>query len=128
MVQINGHYQLVKNENFVEYLEALGAPIDMIRKVTGPDITTEIVQEKNKITIKSKGANVVLILDEEVDEVLPTGIPIRNFATRKGDVITVVSTAADNRKRSRLYEFTDEGYTVTLMVGDLVAKRYFVRT
>ncbi|KAF5280950.1 hypothetical protein FQR65_LT14918 [Abscondita terminalis] len=127
MVEIIGHYKLIKNENFADYLEALGSPEDMIRKVTAPDITTDIIQEQNKITIKSRGVNVVLVLDEEVDEVLPTGIPIRNFATRKGNVITVISTAADNRKRSRLYEFTEEGYTVTLTVGDLVAKRFFTR-
>ncbi|KAF5286872.1 hypothetical protein FQA39_LY00405 [Lamprigera yunnana] len=128
MVQIVGNYKLVKNENFADYLEALGAPIEMVKNVTSPDATTEIVQDGNKFIIKSDSqVNVTIVLDEEVDEVLPTGIPIKNAATRDGDTIVIHSTAADTRKRSRLYEFTEDGYTVTLIVGDLVAKRYFER-
>ncbi|KAK5650873.1 hypothetical protein RI129_001902 [Pyrocoelia pectoralis] len=128
MVQIVGHYKLDRNENFAEYLEALGSPNEMIKKVTAPGATTEIIQEGKKYTIKSNSqVDVTLVLDEEVDEVLPTGVPIKNLATRDGNNIVVNSSAPDNRKRSRIYEFSDDGYIVTLIVGDLIAKRFFSR-
>ena len=129
MVKIVGHYKLDKNENFAEYLEALGSPEEMIKKVTAPGATIEIVQEGNKYTFKSNSqVDVVLVIDEEVEEVLPTGVPIKNLAVREGaNKIVVNSTAPDNRRRTRVYEFCDKGYVVTLTVGDLVAKRFFLR-
>ncbi|KAK4881869.1 hypothetical protein RN001_005188 [Aquatica leii] len=128
MVQIVGNYKLQKNEKFAEYLAAMATPEEIIKKVTSPGVTTELVVDGNTYMIKSSCKNdVTMVLNQEVDELLPTGVPIKNIAKKDGNTITVNSSAPDGRKRTRIYEFTDEGYTVTLQAGDVVAKRYFVR-
>ena len=128
MVQIVGHYKLQKNEKFAEYLAAMSTPEEIIKKVTASGVTTELIVDGNTYMIKSSCKNdVTIVLNQEVDELLPTGVPIKNVAKKEGNVITVNSSASDGRKRTRTYEFTDEGYTVTLQAGDVVAKRFFTR-
>ncbi|KAF5280949.1 hypothetical protein FQR65_LT14917 [Abscondita terminalis] len=128
MVQIVGSYKLQKNEKFAEYLAAMATPEEIIKKVTAPGITTELVVDGNTYMIKSSCKNdITIVLNQEVDELLPTGVHIKNVAKKEGNVITVNSAGPDGRKRTRTYEFTDEGYTVTLTAGDVIAKRYFLR-
>ncbi|KAF5286873.1 hypothetical protein FQA39_LY00406 [Lamprigera yunnana] len=128
MVQIVGNYKLQKNERFTEYLSAMATSEEIIKKVTAPGVTTELVVDGNTYMIKSSCKNdVTIVLNQEVDELLPTGVPIKNMAKKEGNIITVNSSSSDGRKRTRTYEFTDEGYIVTLQAGDVIAKRYFTR-
>nr|AEM45872.1 fatty acid-binding protein [Abscondita cerata]2N93_A Chain A, Fatty acid-binding protein [Abscondita cerata] len=130
MVQLAGTYKLEKNENFEEYLAALGVPQDSIKKANSPGVVYEIIVNGNKFTFKSSsGMNSTLIVNEEVEEVLGTvNMNIKSFTKLEGSKLVVNSELPDGRKGTRTYEFCDKGFVLTMCAGDMVAKRYFIRT
>ncbi|KAB0802402.1 hypothetical protein PPYR_04588 [Photinus pyralis] len=127
MVQIAGTYKLEKNENLAEYLTALGISEEKIKLASTPGSTVEITVEGNKYTFNSSVMFTTLILNEEVDEKVPSGITVKSKATLDGNKLCIESYFPDGRNGTRIFEFNEEGFIVTMTTSSLEAKRYFVR-
>ncbi|KAF5280948.1 hypothetical protein FQR65_LT14916 [Abscondita terminalis] len=129
MVQMAGTYKLEKNENFDEYLAAIGIPQDKIKYVNTAGVSYEIIVDGNKYIFKSStGMDTTLVLNEEVEETLGSvNMKLKSCTKLDGNKLIVNSELPDGRKGTRTYEFCDKGFVVTMTSGDKVAKRYFVR-
>ncbi|CAH1375108.1 unnamed protein product [Tenebrio molitor] len=119
MVQIAGKYQHVKNENFLEYLVAIGVPEDRAKAVDARKPTLEVAVDGNKISVNiiNSGEEKVLstfILDKEVDEAMPNNITLKSTAKLNGDSLTVTSKTPSGEIRSRVYKFSDTELVLTM--------------
>ncbi|XP_057336084.1 uncharacterized protein LOC130674690 isoform X2 [Microplitis mediator] len=112
MSKIVGIYQHEKSENLDEYFKTLNLPYLARKMIYISNPRKEIRKE-----------------DTEWEEVMPSGVKLKNTTTIEGDSLIIVSINEDGNKVTRRHDFDDNGVVLTLSHErtDLVAKRYFKR-
>ncbi|KAF5279683.1 hypothetical protein FQR65_LT15304 [Abscondita terminalis] len=128
MVQVEGKYILDKNENFKEYLIHIGIPeaIAFLAESFGKKLKISVDGKKYTFDDGSKPS--VIVLDEEYDEPIEfKKIVLKSIAKLEGNKIIVTSKNGDEDAGTRIHEFTDTGYIVTLTHAGVTGKRYFKR-
>ncbi|XP_057336082.1 sodium/calcium exchanger regulatory protein 1-like isoform X1 [Microplitis mediator] len=133
MSKIVGIYQHEKSENLDEYFKTLNLPYLARKMIYISNPRKEIRKEGDKWIIK----NITMMrtqvweffLDTEWEEVMPSGVKLKNTTTIEGDSLIIVSINEDGNKVTRRHDFDDNGVVLTLSHErtDLVAKRYFKR-
>ncbi|KAJ3667014.1 hypothetical protein Zmor_002425 [Zophobas morio] len=136
-MSVGGTFQLVKNENFVEYLIALGTPEDKAKLAESHKSTVQVVLDGKKVSLNSdSGVNKTsstLTLGEEVDEPMPNNTilkeSIKSGSTAKidGSTLTITSNSPNGKSFSRVFKFSDSELVLTLDGGSVVAKRFYKR-
>ncbi|XP_008553338.1 sodium/calcium exchanger regulatory protein 1 isoform X1 [Microplitis demolitor] len=133
MSKIVGKYQHERSENLDEYFKTLNLPYLVRKMIYISNPRKEITKEGDKWIIK----NITImrtqvwefLLDTEWEEVMPSGVTLKNTTTIEGDTLIIVSITEDGNKVTRRYDFDDNGIVLTMSheKTDLVAKRYFKR-
>ncbi|KAJ3667011.1 hypothetical protein Zmor_002422 [Zophobas morio] len=132
-MSVGGTFQLVKNENFVEYLTALGIPEDKAKLADSLKPKLQVVVDGKKISLNSDSgvdnASSTLTLGEEVDEPMPNNITLKSTAKIDGSTLTITSKTPKGKTGSRVYKFSDSELVLTLNEdgGSIVAKRFYKR-
>ncbi|XP_063911635.1 sodium/calcium exchanger regulatory protein 1-like isoform X7 [Zophobas morio] len=130
-MSVGGTFQLVKNENFVEYLIALGTPEDKAKLAESHKSTVQVVLDGKKVSLNSdSGVNKTsstLTLGEEVDEPMPNNTILKSTAKIDGSTLTITSNSPNGKSFSRVFKFSDSELVLTLDGGSVVAKRFYKR-
>ncbi|XP_049825684.1 fatty acid-binding protein, liver-like [Aethina tumida] len=119
MVTIAGKYVHEKHTNLVEYLVATGIPEELAKKADAskPEVVIDVDGKKIQLVTTFTPEHVFTsnyVDGEEVDELSGTVKDAKSTAVIKGDVLEVSSKYNDGKVGSKVYKFTDEGFTVTL--------------
>ncbi|KAH0551900.1 sodium/calcium exchanger regulatory protein 1-like [Cotesia glomerata] len=133
MSKILGKYQHERSENLDEYFKTLELPY-LVRKminISNPKIEVTKDGDKWIVTTVTMMRTQVweFTLGTEWEEVMPSGVKLKNTTTIEDDSLIIVSITEDGNKTIRRYDFTDDGMTLTLSHErtDVVAKRHFKR-
>jgi len=129
MVQMEGTYEFVSQDNFENYLKAAGVGM-LTRKVilktsptmkieiNGKDVTTTTITSIKTIVIK-------FTLGEEYEADPGTGMPAKYVSTVEGDVLYSREVANPDSLATRT--FTDDGMEYKTVTKGVTATRYFKR-
>ncbi|CAG9767820.1 unnamed protein product [Ceutorhynchus assimilis] len=110
MVQLNGTYEFVSQDNYLEYVKSLGLPDDKAQKVAGSTGPLVIALTGNNLTVTTAGNAMELTLNQECDHTLPTGHQVKTTTTVNGNTITFKSNMGPVTE-DRVFEVTDSGLT-----------------
>ncbi|KAK4881866.1 hypothetical protein RN001_005185 [Aquatica leii] len=128
MVQFEGKYVLEKNENYKEYLieYGLSESVAAMAEAYGKEITVSVDGKKY---VFDDGANPsVFTLNEEYDEPIPVKqIVLKSMAKLDGNKIIITSKSPEKDEGTRIHEFTDSQYILTMTRNNITAKRYYKR-
>ncbi|KAF7275915.1 fatty acid-binding protein, liver-type-like [Rhynchophorus ferrugineus] len=116
MVQIEGTYEPVSEENYTEYLKAFNVPDELISKILKsktPVVISDVTDTSITIAIKDKGTT--FTFGEEKAYSLPTEHKVKSTLKRDGNIITFHTSLQDNEAvfEDKVYEFTDDGLVST---------------
>ncbi|XP_008553339.1 sodium/calcium exchanger regulatory protein 1 isoform X2 [Microplitis demolitor] len=114
MSKIVGKYQHERSENLDEYFKTLNLPYLVRKMIYISNPRKEITKEGDKWIIK----NITImrtqvwefLLDTEWEEVMPSGVTLKNTTTIEGDTLIIVSITEDGNKVTRRYDFDDNDY------------------
>ncbi|XP_063911630.1 fatty acid-binding protein 9-like isoform X2 [Zophobas morio] len=130
-MSVGGTFQHVKNENFVEYLTALGVPEDKAKLADSFKPKLQVVVDGKKVSVNSdsgvENSSSTFTLGEEVDEPLPNNITLKSTAKIDGSTLTVTSKSPKGKSGSRVFKFSDSELTLSEDGGSVVAKRFYKR-
>jgi hypothetical protein len=131
-----GKYALVKNENFDAFLEANGAPW-VARKMacaTSPDL--EVAQDGDKLTFKlvsmMNTREITFTIGQEYEEKQHNDIMMKVMPELKDGKLILRYTPTEEFKEKakeqvHTREINGDTITLTMEIGDVVAKRVFER-
>ncbi|XP_022904951.1 fatty acid-binding protein 2-like [Onthophagus taurus] len=120
MVQIEGTYEIVKNENFQQYLKSLGTEMteDMVQRLNASRSTIQVKLDGNKcsfITSSHDGTFTTLSFEfgiSFVDELSPI-LKLKTTPTFDGaTIVNLKSETEDGRGGNRKYEFSNDGLII----------------
>ncbi|XP_031843600.1 FABP-like protein [Nomia melanderi] len=116
MVQIVGRYQYVSNENFDEFVKALGQQ-ELAAPLLASKPIIEITQNGDQwtvvVTSDERSSTTTFKLNEPYEEKLPSfERKFPSIATKEGEKLRVETTVIDDMKIIRVYEFTETGMQV----------------
>ncbi|XP_074109208.1 fatty acid-binding protein, liver [Cotesia typhae] len=133
MSKILGKYQHARSENLDEYFKTLQLPYLVRKMINMSNPRIEVTNEGDKWIVM----NVTMVrtqvweftLGTEWEEVMPSGVKLKNTTTIEEDSMIIVSITEDGNRTVRRYDFTDDGVTLTLSHArtDIIAKRHFKR-
>ncbi|XP_019872502.1 fatty acid binding protein 1-A, liver-like [Aethina tumida] len=113
---VTGMYKFECNENFLEYLLAVGVPDDYASVAAFERPTVEFKREDNKIhlisTSKFPNSSNTFVLNEEITEETPIGT-LTTFTKLEDNTITATFTVG-GVSGMKVYKFDDDSLEVTL--------------
>ncbi|KOC64582.1 Fatty acid-binding protein, liver [Habropoda laboriosa] len=111
MVQIVGKYQHVSNENFEEFMKALGHPelvIPFLQSKAVVEVQRNADQWTITVTSDGKSSAATFKVNEPYEEKLPSSDrKFQSVTTQEGNNFITETQLGDTLKVVRLYEFTD---------------------
>ncbi|XP_045607490.1 fatty acid binding protein 1-B.1 [Procambarus clarkii] len=129
-MSVAGTYVLTSNENYLEWLTALGVPAERV---------TRMVAVKPKVVVSVTGSEVVvkteagdksftntINLGKDSKAELPGGIEYVVNLSLSGSKLEGTWNLGD-KSGTALVEFTASGATQTVVLGDITAKRVYSR-
>ncbi|XP_044734026.1 fatty acid-binding protein, liver-type-like [Chrysoperla carnea] len=127
MTGLNGKYEIIKDENVMEYYKAVGIPDAFIDKVGTSPPSLEITISGNSVNIKDI-KDTTVELGKEFEDKTPMGGVAKCVATLEGNKLTI-TRIHDGKKGGHSYEQNDEGIVVTLTFegSPVICKRYYKR-
>ncbi|XP_017790969.1 PREDICTED: fatty acid-binding protein 1, liver-like [Habropoda laboriosa] len=133
MVQIVGKYQHVSNENFEEFMKALGHPelvIPFLQSKAVVEVQRNADQWTITVTSDGKSSAATFKVNEPYEEKLPSSDrKFQSVTTQEGNNFITETQLGDTLKVVRLYEFTDTEMKVYLSMNktDIKATRTYKR-
>ncbi|XP_066148904.1 fatty acid-binding protein 1-like [Euwallacea fornicatus] len=116
MVQLDGTYEFVSDENYLEYLKSLGLSDEVAQKQAAVKVPVTIKVVPGVSVTASYGTNEVTFeLGKEVQHTLSLGHNVKTTATINGDTINFKTKLTEDGSLSeeKVLKVTDSGLTST---------------